>query len=112
MRKRHTYAATRNILLDYRMRVDGKTYLQGDDLTTSSIPEIRAHIVAAGPLRKIVVVRDNQYIYSKEPSGKTFDLTFREPALTAGKHYYYVRLEQQDRNMAWSSPIWVDYKPK
>src|SRR4029077_12609057 len=32
MRKRHTYAATRNILLDYRMNVGGKTYLQGDDL--------------------------------------------------------------------------------
>jgi len=112
MRKRHTYAATRNILLDYRMKVDGKTYLQGDDLTASSMPEIRAHIQGAGPLKTVVIVRDNTYIYSIDPQGTSFDLSYRERALSPGKHYYYVRLEQQDRNMAWSSPIWIDYKPR
>jgi hypothetical protein len=109
MRKRHTYAATRNILLDYRMNVDGKTYLQGDALRAGSMPEIRAHIEAAGPLKTVVIVRDNQYIYSINPHGMTFDLNYREQSLTPGQHYYYVRLEQQDRNMAWSSPIWINY---
>ena len=112
MRKRHTYAATRNILLDYRMSVGGKTYLQGDEVTASSLPELRAHIQGAGPLKTVVIVRDNHYIYSIQPKGTTFDLTYREPALTPGQHYYYVRLEQEDRNMAWSSPIWVNYTPR
>lgn len=26
-----------------------------------------------------------------------------------GENYYYVRIQQIDRNMAWSSPIWVTY---
>jgi hypothetical protein len=112
MRRRHTYAATRNILLDYRMNVDGKTYLQGDDLAASSMPEIRAHIQAAGPLKTVVIVRDNQYIYSIDPKGTSFDLDYRERSLSPGQHYYYVRLEQQDRNMAWASPIWINYAPK
>jgi hypothetical protein len=110
MRKRHTYAATRNILMDYRMRADGKVYLQGDEFTTKSIPELRAHIQGTGPLKTVVIVRDNQYIYTIEPKGTTFDLNFREPSPLTGTHYYYVRMEQQDRNMAWSSPIWVNYK--
>ncbi|MGH9667159.1 MAG: hypothetical protein ACRD9L_22270 [Bryobacteraceae bacterium] len=110
MRKRHTYAASRNILLDYRMRVDGKTFLQGDELQSSSLPELYAKIEAAGPLKRVVLVRDNQYIYSQEPKGDVFELHYRENSLTPGVHYYYVRLEQQDRNMAWSSPIWIDYK--
>jgi hypothetical protein len=25
--------------------------------------------------------------------------------------YYYVRIEQQDGNLAWASPMWVTYKP-
>ncbi len=25
--------------------------------------------------------------------------------------YYYLRVTQEDGNMAWSSPIWVDYIP-
>jgi hypothetical protein len=111
MRKRHTYAATRNILLDYRMRVDGKSYLQGDDVKSKSIPELTAHIQAAGPLKTVVIVRDNQYIYEISPKGNTFDLKYRDQALRPGQHYYYVRLEQQDRNMAWSSPIWINYAP-
>ena len=98
MRKRHTYAATRNILLDYRLNAGGKTYLQGDELKSASIPELTAHIVGAGPVKRVVIVRDNQYIYSQEPGSVTYDLRYREASLAPGLHYYYVRVEQEDRN--------------
>jgi hypothetical protein len=111
MRKRHTYAATNNILMDYRMKLDGETYIQGDEARSRSLPEITAVMQGTGPLAKVVIVRDNQYIYAQEPQGDKFELRYRETALAPGKHYYYVRLEQKDRHMAWSSPIWVDYSP-
>ena len=107
LRQRHTYAATTNILLDYRLTLDGKPYLQGDIAAGSGIPELTARIVGAGPLKKVDVVRDNQYVYSQQPAGETFDLRFRENELAPGEHYYYVRVEQKDGRMAWSSPIWV-----
>jgi hypothetical protein len=109
MRLRHTYAATRNMLLDYRVRAGGKTWLQGDEFETDSVPEVWAKIRGTGPLKEVVVVRDNRYVYSHEPQGSEFELSFREQALTPGEHYYYVRVEQRDRNMAWSSPVWVNY---
>jgi hypothetical protein len=111
MRKRHTYAATTNILMDYRMKLDGETYIQGDEARSRSLPEITANMQGTGPLAKVVIVRDNQYIYAQEPQGDKFELQYRETSLAPGKHYYYVRLEQKDRHMAWSSPIWVDYSP-
>jgi hypothetical protein len=52
-------------------------------------------------------VRDNNYVYAHEPEGSEFELSFRD--FTPGEHYYYVRVEQRDRNMAWSSPVWVNY---
>lgn len=109
MRKRHTYAATSNILLDYRLTVDGKGYVQGDIVSGSSMPELSARITGTGPLKRVVVVRDNEYIYSSDPSGDTFELRYRENNLAAGEHYYYVRAEQKDGNVAWSSPIWVKH---
>jgi hypothetical protein len=109
MRKRHTYAATTNILMDYRVTADGNTYLQGDAFKTSSLPELTATITGTGPLKKVVVVRDNQYVYSQEPGGETFNLRYRENSLAAGEHYYYVRVEQKDGHLAWSSPVWVQY---
>jgi hypothetical protein len=110
MKKRHTYAATRNILLDYRVHADGKTWLQGDELETGSLPEIWARIRGTGPLKQVVVVRDNRYVYAQEPGASEFELHYRDESLTPGEHYYYVRVEQRDRNMAWSSPVWVTYK--
>ena len=97
------------MLLDYRVHADGKTWLQGDEFATASPPELWANIRGAGPLKQVVVVRDNQYIYSREPAGSEFELRFRDQSLGPGEHYYYVRVEQQDRNMAWSSPVWINY---
>jgi len=47
------------------------------------------------------------------PTASPFAITLRfqdqnpspEPA------YYYVRLVQDDRQVAWGSPIWMTYKP-
>ena len=111
MRKRHTYAATTNILMDYRMKLGDETYIQGDEARTRALPEITATIQGTGPLARVVVVRDNRYIYAQQPEGDKFELRYRETSLAPGRHYYYVRLEQKDRHMAWSSPIWVDYNP-
>jgi hypothetical protein len=55
----------------------------------------------------VVVVRDNEYVYTNDPSGDSFELRYRENNLAPGEHYYYVRAEQRDGNVAWSSPIWV-----
>ena len=109
IRKRHSYAATSNIVLDYRINAGTQTWLHGDEASAAELPEITAHIVGTGPLKHVMVVRDNTYIYSQNPQGSTYDLRYRENALAAGTHYYYVRVEQQDGNMAWSSPIWVRY---
>lgn len=108
IKARHTYGATSNILMDFRIGAGGKTLLQGDVSSAPGLPEITAKIVGTGPLAKVVVVRNNKYIYSQEPKGETFDLRYRETeAPSPGEHYYYVRAEQKDGNVAWSSPIWV-----
>jgi hypothetical protein len=35
----------------------------------------------------------------------------RNPAAqpAAGVHYYYVRVQQVDGQLAWASPMWIDY---
>jgi hypothetical protein len=107
IRARHTYAATSNIVMDYRVSADDKTYIQGDVVETRSVPELLATIAGTAPLKRVAVVRDNQYVYTQEPGAETFQLRYRETSLPPGEHYYYVRVEQRDGNVAWSSPLWV-----
>jgi hypothetical protein len=110
MRKRHTYAATSNMVMDYRMTAGAESHIQGDIFEATTLPELTAKIVGTGALKKVVIVRDNQYIYSQDPEGSTFQMRFKENSLSPGEHYYYVRAEQKDGNVAWSSPIWIKFK--
>ena len=41
---------------------------------------------------------------------KELYVTFTDERRTKGENRYYVRVEQEDKNVAWSSPIWVTYR--
>lgn len=110
MRKRHTYAANSNIILDFRLR-DGKTeYIHGDAYASQSVPELYVKVIGTGNIKEVAVIRDSRYVHTRPGSGETMEFTFREPSLDPGRHYYYVRVEQQDRKIAWASPVWIDYR--
>ncbi len=107
MRKRHTYAATSNIILDYRLQTGEGEWIHGDIFSTSSIPTLKAVIRGTDNIKEVVVVRDNDYVHTVTGDGERMEIEYREQSLESGEHFYYVRVEQEDGNVAWSSPIWV-----
>jgi hypothetical protein len=110
MRQRHTYAATSNILLDFRLRDGDAEYIHGDAYASASVPEIYVNILGTDEIQEVALIRDNRYIHTRPGNGPSLEFTFRETTLEPGEHYYYVRVQQRDRNMAWSSPIWIRYR--
>jgi hypothetical protein len=112
-RKRHTYAATDNIVLDVR----AGEHLMGDEFTSSEPVRLRVRAIGTGPIRRVVVIKNNGYVYETAPRDREVDFTWQDvntPAqprqAPSSLHYYYVRLEQEDGQLAWSSPIWVRYQ--
>ena len=53
------------------------------------------------------VSRRAEYIYKAEPGVQESEFQFVDREAPAGEHWYYVRVEQADEELAWSSPIWV-----
>lgn len=105
-KKRHCYAATDNILLDVR---SGKHFM-GDTFTTNEPPTLQIHVKGTAPLTKLHVIRNNKYVFSMEPQGRDARLTYRDDDAKPGDSaYYYVRIEQADKNLAWGSPMWIRY---
>ena len=49
-------------------------------------------------------------IYSTEPKQRDVSFQFNDTGDLSQRHYYYVRLQQDDRMTAWSSPMFVNYK--
>jgi hypothetical protein len=111
MRSRHVYAATDNIILDVQAETaDGKTHFMGDAFPASRAPKIHVKVLGTDPIYKIDIVRDQKFVYHAEPKTAEVDFEFVDnEAPSSGESYYYVRVQQRDRNMAWSSPIWVTY---
>ena len=112
MRARHAYAATDNIILDVQAETaEGRRYFMGDAFQATRPPKIRVKVLGTDPILEIDIIRDQQFVYHSEPGTAEVDFEFvdNEPP-ASGESYYYVRIEQRDRNVAWASPIWVEYR--
>lgn len=106
-KKRHSYAATDNIVLDVR----SGEHIMGDIFQTNGRPSLRIKALGTAPIAKLHVVRDNKYALTIEPKTDTVELTYNDDDAQPGEtHYYYVRVEQADGNLAWASPMWITRK--
>jgi hypothetical protein len=109
MKARHSYGATDNIVLDYRVQLAGKEYLQGDILkgAAGQRPKLVVKVIGTQPVRQIDVVRSNEFIHTRHPRTKevAFELLDTQPP--KAESYYYVRVIQNDDQIAWSSPVWL-----
>ena len=107
IRQRHSYGATDNIILDYRLQADGKEYLQGDDAGEVEDFRLWTNIVGTAAIRQIDIIKNNTFVHTRQNLGREVSFTFVDNERAAGESYYYVRVMQVDDQIAWSSPIWV-----
>ena len=107
MKKRHSYGATDNIILDYRLRAGGKEYLQGDIVEVAGEFQLAVKIIGTTPIRQIDIIKNQTFLHNRQNQPRETSFTFVDNEAGTGENYYYVRVIQNDGNMAWSSPIWV-----
>ena len=111
MRQRHSYGATDNIILDFRVEADGREYLQGDEIPSANRYALKINAIGTGPIRRVEVVHNESYAYEVTPTGaRTAQFTYVDTHPVTGENRYYIRVEQEDGNLAWSSPVWIQKK--
>ena len=103
IRARHAYAATDNIILDVR----SGDHIQGDIFTAEGRPKIEVRVEGTAPVDKIEIVKNNKFVFSDHPKKASVRLTYEDSSAAPGESYYYVRVQQADGQMAWSSPMWI-----
>ncbi len=107
IRRRHTYGATDNILLDVRM---GEHFMGDEFRATEPLP-ISVNVRGTNRIARVSVFRGESLLLAHEPEGQEarFQYLDRAAGPGMGLQYYYVRVEQADGNTAWGSPFWVNY---
>lgn len=102
--QRRTIAATDKIYLNFTCNDQPL----GSILETEKDPVLWFRVDGTAPLRRITIVRNEEDWKSFGPLDESiFETTLTDDAMLEGENRYYVRVEQADGNMAWSSPVWV-----
>jgi hypothetical protein len=103
LRARRTYAATDKIVLDFAIG----DAIMGQETSVSGKPELRVMVEGTGPIAQVDVVKSGKFVYGAKPGTAKTRFTFRDENYAGEECFYYVRVIQQDKMMAWASPIWV-----
>ena len=103
IRKRRTYGATDNIVLEFRM---GDAFM-GEEISAPEPQRILVRARGTSEIAAIHLIRDGKYVYKVEPGTAEVEFDFLDVEAPPGEHWYYVRVEQRDGELAWSSPIWM-----
>ena len=68
----------------------------------------RIRVLGTDRIKQIVIVKNQQFVYTAHPNTEEVNLEFLDRNFEPGSNYYYVRVLQNNEQIAWSSPIWVE----
>jgi len=123
LHKRHCYATTgEKTLLNFFIAGEP----MGTELSSTKKPGlvynryISGFVVGTKPIKKIELIRNGKVLTTFHPDNQEFhlefddsemlyDITIHDKNQDIHFAYYYLRVEQEHNQLAWSSPIWVDW---
>jgi len=111
MRRRHTYATTDAIVLDYRAVTSAGEALMGDAGESRTPPRLEIKLIGTAPIAEVEIIKTNTYVHKVSPGTTEVTLSYTDAAFADGESYYYVRARQTDGQLVWSSPIWIKRIP-
>ncbi|MEO7649300.1 MAG: hypothetical protein ABIZ80_02450, partial [Bryobacteraceae bacterium] len=106
LRARRTFAATDNLAVDFGIA----GHLMGEEVKLRAGQPFSARIAGTSPVQRVSVIRDNQIVHTVDGAGPEVSFQYTDREKSAGTSYYYLRVEQKDGQLAWSSPIWVTWE--
>ena len=100
---RRTIAATDKIFVEFTCN----GHLLGTEIEVTGRPALIFKVDGTAAIKRVTLVRNEQNYKQWEPGTKSFTSSYTDDAPNPGENRYYLRIEQTDGNMAWSSPVWV-----
>ncbi|MCX7819416.1 MAG: CehA/McbA family metallohydrolase [Kiritimatiellae bacterium] len=105
LRARRCYGTTgAKILLD--VRVGGCFMGEASRSRPPPTVPVEVRVLAPAEIARVDVCRNNVFIYSREVGARQSEFTYVDREVPAGPVWYYVRVQQTDGELAWTSPVW------
>jgi len=104
-RARRSIAATCKIFVEF----GASGHPMGTIFESKENPQLQFAVDGMAPLKRLTIVRNETDWKVIEPKGGEMKMesSVTDDAPNDGDNRYYLRVEQTDGSMAWSSPVWV-----
>ena len=103
MDNRLTVAATDKIFMEFD--VNGSPL--GSIINSKKNPRLTMSIEGTAAIEKVTIIRNEKNYHVFQPNSRNFTKTWTDENPLDGENRYYLRIEQVDGNMGWTSPVWV-----
>ena len=105
---RRVYATSgARIILDFH--VNGHT--MGEVLyynKENAVRDISGEVIGTDVIQEIVIVKNGFNLYSVKGTGIKNSIHYLDKTMIKAGDYYYLRVIQEDGEIAWSSPLWFE----
>jgi hypothetical protein len=108
MFNRRCYGTTgERIILDFK--VNGHPMGSETEQKTGNPVTIDTFIAGTSKIEKAEIIRNAEVIacFNGKSDFEQFQYLDKNVPIGSKNIYYYVRITQDDANMAWSSPVWI-----
>ncbi len=108
MDARRTTAATDKIFMEFSCN----GHLMGEMFETDQAPTLTISVSGTAPISRVTLVRNEEdyEVFDPQAVSNEFSKTVIDEKPEPGEYRYYLRVEQVDGNMGWTSPVWVTVK--
>ncbi|MHC1591310.1 MAG: DUF3604 domain-containing protein, partial [Candidatus Helarchaeales archaeon] len=104
--KRRIYGTTgARIVLEFWI----DDHFMGDEFTTKKPPKINFKILSKKALKSVDIIRNGKIFRRFKVKSRSFQDEIMDEHPRANFNYYYLRVIREDKEMAWSSPIWLKF---
>lgn len=108
LRARHSFGTSAaRMIIDFR--VNGAFMGEKIPAPDGKPVEVTVDVQCPADIDRIEICRNNTFIYSTSPAGRTAKFTFVDENPVDGKSYYYARVMQKDEELGWTSPVWLGF---
>ena len=104
LKARRCYATTGERII-IKFTLNG--HMMGEEVKVEKERIFTVEVYGTEKISKVEIIKNNLSVYQDFPKEEQCKFTWEDRTPPQEGDYYYIRVEQEDGNMAWSSPIWI-----
>jgi hypothetical protein len=82
----------------------------GECKVRGDAPTIMVVVHGVSQIAQVDIICDGQTAKTIRGDSRDMTVKWSDTAVVPGRHWYLLKVIQKDKEMAWTSPIWVEFE--